>query len=289
MTTPYAHLGIYSDLVTAAPAQRPQPPLARPGQATQQKILDALGFSVGDEAPQDVRVERRWVKDGVLGEEISWWVGYGPRTRAWLLKPAGVTGPRPGLVALHDHGAFKYFGKEKIAEGPETPDPTIMVHYHQYYADRPYANALAREGFVVLVHDTFLWSSRRMPLETIPEETRQIAATYPQWGFQPEYPQPEVVGTILDVPAGLLPGAYSFELGMYLPYDFERVPTVAADKTVNGDRILFGPGKVPRPAGKCGNQLGRPVAHARRGARVANLDANKKSGRTGCSRFLFLK
>ncbi len=35
---------------------------------------------------------------------------------------------------------------------------------------------------------------------------------------------------------------------MYLPYDFERAPTVGADKRVNGDRILFGPVKVPRPA-----------------------------------------
>ena len=57
-----------------------------------------------------------------------------------------------------------------------------------------------------------------------------------------------ISSTILDIPASLLPGAYSFELGIYLPYDFERVPTVAADKTVNGDRILFGPVKVPRPA-----------------------------------------
>ena len=37
---------------------------------------------------------------------------------------------------------------------------------------------------------------------------------------------------------------------MYLLYDFERVPTVGADKTVNGDRILFGLVKVPRPAVK---------------------------------------
>ena len=48
----------------------------------------------------------------------------------------------------------------------------------------------------------------------------------------------------------MLPGAYSFELGIYLPYDFERVPTVAADNPVVGDRILFGPVKVPRPAVK---------------------------------------
>lgn len=59
-----------------------------------------------------------------------------------------------------------------------------------------------------------------------------------------------ISSTELDVPDSLGPGAYSFELGMYLPYDFERVPTVGADNTVNGDRILFGPVKVPRPAVK---------------------------------------
>lgn len=194
MTTHYEHLGIYSDWVSAALAMRPQPPLAPPGKETQKKILEAMGFSVGDETPRDVRLERQWEKDGVLGEEISWSVGYGPRTRAWLLKPVGAAGRLPGIVALHDHGAFKYFGKEKIAEGPEKPEPILQVHRRRYYADRPYANVLAKEGFIVLVADAFLWSSRRMPLETIPKETRQIAATFQQWGFQPEYPQAEVVG-----------------------------------------------------------------------------------------------
>jgi len=61
-----------------------------------------------------------------------------------LLKPAGATGRLPGIVALHDHGAFKYFGKEKIAEGPEEPEPILKVHRKQYYADRPYANVLAK-------------------------------------------------------------------------------------------------------------------------------------------------
>jgi hypothetical protein len=205
MAAHYKHLGIYSDWVSAAPAMRPQSPLAHPGKETQKKILEAMGFSIGDETPQDVRLERQWEKDGVLGEEISWSVGYGPRTRAWLLKPAGATGRLPGIVALHDHGAFKYFGKEKIAEGPDEPEPILKVHRQRYYADRPYPNVLAREGFIVLVADAFLWSSRRMPLETIPEETRQIAATFQQWGFQPEYPQPEVVGNTAPCWAQLSP------------------------------------------------------------------------------------
>ena len=35
----------------------------------------------------DVRVEREWTIDGVRGRELSWWLGFGPRTRAYLLEP----------------------------------------------------------------------------------------------------------------------------------------------------------------------------------------------------------
>jgi hypothetical protein len=37
------------------------------------------------------------------------------------------------------------------------------------YGGRAYVNALAQEGFVVLVHDVFLWGSRGFPLETMLE------------------------------------------------------------------------------------------------------------------------
>ncbi len=57
-----------------------------------------------------------------------------------------------------------------------------------------------------------------------------------------------ISSTKLDVPASFAPAAYSFELGMFLAYDFESVPNIGADKEVNGDRILFGPVKVRRPA-----------------------------------------
>src|SRR5690606_21087931 len=40
---------------------------------------------------------------------------------------------------------------------------------------RAFANQLAREGFVVLVHDVFLWGSRRFPLEVMPERERAVA------------------------------------------------------------------------------------------------------------------
>jgi dienelactone hydrolase len=76
-------------------------------------------------------------------------------------------------VALHDHGGFKYWGKEKIASGPDGVSHTMQRWHAAYYGGRPFANALAREGFAVLVHDTFLWGSRRFPLDVMPEWVRQ--------------------------------------------------------------------------------------------------------------------
>jgi len=166
----FQHLGIYSDWVDEARRQGPLYPLAAPGLETQNKVREVLGFCSGQETPLSVQIESRWERDGVAGEEVSWWVGYGPQTRAYVLKPAAATDPLPGLVALHDHGGFKFHGKEKIADGPDGPLPYLKGFREQYYGGRAYANALAKEGYVVLAHDTFLWGSRKFPLETMPEQ-----------------------------------------------------------------------------------------------------------------------
>ncbi len=134
-----------------------------------------LRFTVDHDEPRDIRIERKWQSSGISGEEISWSVGFGPRTHAWILKPE-AQGPRlPGVLALHDHGHFKYFGKEKIADGPEGPLAPVAAFRRTYYDGRAYANLLAQAGFVVLVHDTFLWGSRRFPLEVMPERERALA------------------------------------------------------------------------------------------------------------------
>jgi dienelactone hydrolase len=168
--TNYTHLGVYSDLVDAAREQGPLFPLAMPGPETQQKVRQALGFCNRPELPLQVRLEQTWQRDGVSGERLTWWVGYGPRTEAFLLKPQGDAGPLPGVVALHDHGGFKFYGKEKIAVGPGAPPKVIQDWHQDAYGGRAFANALAKEGFAVLVPDTFLWGSRRFPLETMPAD-----------------------------------------------------------------------------------------------------------------------
>ncbi len=167
----YRHLGCYSDLVAAC---RPLYPRARPGKETQRRLREILAFAPGAETPRHVQHGRRWIRDGVAGEEISWSVGYGPRTEAWALRPAGVTGRLPGVLALHDHGGYKFYGKEKIADGPSAPTQTIREFRELCYGGRAFANALARAGYVVLVHDVAPWGSRRFPLAAIPEFDRQI-------------------------------------------------------------------------------------------------------------------
>lgn len=167
MTEHYRHLGIFSDLVSAAKQKTPLYPLARPGAQTQTHLRDALGFYSSDESPQDVRIKKEWTKDGIIGQEVSWSVGYGPRTHAYVFKPAGVKEPLPGVLALHDHSDFKFYGKEKIADGADEPSEVLTEFRKLPYGGRAYVNALAKEGFVVVVHDIFLWGSRRFPLETM--------------------------------------------------------------------------------------------------------------------------
>ncbi len=119
-------------------------------------------------------MERRWYRDGVAGQEVSWSVGYGPRTKAWVLRPQGAARPLPGVLALHDHGGAKFFGKEKIADDDRPPAAALGEIRDRAYGGRAFANALALAGFVVLVPDVFLWSSRRFPVDDMPEPVQAV-------------------------------------------------------------------------------------------------------------------
>ncbi|GAA4968357.1 dienelactone hydrolase [Nonomuraea thailandensis] len=154
---------MFSELAGIAAAQRGLYPVL-PGPELRVAAREAIG--VIDLEAAGVRVERTWTDGDLHGEELSWSVGFGPRTRAYLLKPRDADGPLPGVVALHCHAGMKWAGKEKIADGPEGPSPEVRRLRDAIYGGRAFANALARRGFVVLAHDVFVWGSRRFPLET---------------------------------------------------------------------------------------------------------------------------
>ncbi|HXI39531.1 MAG TPA: hypothetical protein VNH83_06115 [Bryobacteraceae bacterium] len=110
--------------------------------------------------------------DGLSIEHLQWQLPYGPPTEALVLKPAGATGKLPGVVGLHDHGGNKYFGLRKITRMSKDPHPAMLRHQEQYYGGAAWANELARRGYVVLVHDTFTFGSRRMRLADLPGKIR---------------------------------------------------------------------------------------------------------------------
>lgn len=117
-------------------------------------------------------VQHRLEFDGLSIEHVQWQLPYGPPTEALILKPAGAKGKLPGIVGLHDHGGNKYFGLRKITRISKDPHPLMLWHQEHYYGGAAWANDLARRGYVVLVHDTFTFGSRRMRLADLPANIR---------------------------------------------------------------------------------------------------------------------
>ena len=143
-------------------------------------------------------VTRSWVHDGLAVEEVTWRMPYGPPTAAWVLKPAGAKGRLPAVLALHDHGRFKFFGKEKIAQTGADVHPLVAVHRADAYEGLAWANELARRGYVVMVHDAFAFGSRKVRLAEVPTEMRGSVkddtdtspagvATYNDWAADHEH------------------------------------------------------------------------------------------------------
>ncbi|MEX2511917.1 MAG: hypothetical protein WD398_03335 [Cyclobacteriaceae bacterium] len=119
------------------------------------------------------KIDKQYVYDGLHIEEISWKIPTGGRSEAILLKPQDAKGPLPGILAFHDHGGWKYFGKRKITQtGPER-HPMMVDHQQQYYGGLGWANEVAKRGYVVLVPDAFPFASRRVRLTDVPEGLRQ--------------------------------------------------------------------------------------------------------------------
>ncbi|MEN6548976.1 MAG: alpha/beta hydrolase family protein [Armatimonadia bacterium] len=93
------------------------------------------------------------------------------RVPAFLLIPDNAPRPCPGIVGLHDHGAFFAWGKEKIVE-VENEHPALTGFKKMGYGGRSWASELARRGYVVLVIDMFYWGERRLVLDEDPPSWR---------------------------------------------------------------------------------------------------------------------
>jgi dienelactone hydrolase len=112
----------------------------------------------------DVVVEDAVEHEDVEVRRLRWSVGFGPDTRAWLLRPAGSTEPLPGVLGLHAHGGVRSVGGEQLVDLGAASGLRARQVRASGHGGRAPANDLARRGHAVLVHDTFSWGSRRFDL-----------------------------------------------------------------------------------------------------------------------------
>jgi dienelactone hydrolase len=137
-----------------------------------QRVMDRLAIPDIGGLPK-VIVKNKYEYDGLHVEELSWQLPYGRATEAILLKPLHAKEKLPGILAFHDHGGNKYFGKRKITKTSDQQHPLMVEHQHEYYEGAAWANEIAKRGYVVLVADAFTFASRRVMMQDVPEHLRK--------------------------------------------------------------------------------------------------------------------
>ena len=111
--------------------------------------------------PLDVRVQREEDRGTYTATLLDFRVDSAYRTEAYLLVPHGK-GPFPTVIALHDHGAFFAWGKEKLVSSPDSEHPSLREHVSRHYGGRFVADELAKRGYLVLSIDEWLWGMKRV-------------------------------------------------------------------------------------------------------------------------------
>jgi dienelactone hydrolase len=133
---------------------------------TRPRLVDLLHYApaLSDPAPELVATIAH---DGFRQETL--WISTAPwsRVRCEVLipdRPRDGDWPAPAVVALHCHGGWYRWGREKVvaAEDPATEHPALLRYRRQNYGGRGYANELARRGYVVAAIDMFYFGERRL-------------------------------------------------------------------------------------------------------------------------------
>lgn len=94
------------------------------------------------------------------------------QTEAFLLVPDNLSEPAPAVIALHDHGGFYYYGKEKHNQIENSPE-ILNTYIDGLYEGRTYADELAKRGFVVLSPDAIFFGSQRINPEMVSPDLKE--------------------------------------------------------------------------------------------------------------------
>jgi dienelactone hydrolase len=126
-------------------------------------VLERLSYAPAPVAPAADLI-RREDRGDYVQETLTFQTTPDLRVPAYVLIPKKAKLPAPGIVALHCHGGFYVWGKDKVVE-VEYEHPALTEYKQELYQGRSIASDLVRRGYVVIIIDAFYWGERRMLLD----------------------------------------------------------------------------------------------------------------------------
>lgn len=143
-------------------------------------------------APLAADLVRREEREGFTLEVVNLHATAAYRIPARVLVPRPVgTARRPAVLALHCHSGRYTWGHEKVLSAPD--EAAFLTEFRRGTYGRPWAEELARRGYVVVVIDAFYFGERRLrvedldPARVFPEvkeafnQVRTRPAQSPEW------------------------------------------------------------------------------------------------------------
>ena len=134
-------------------------------------VLEHLSYAPPP-VPPAAEILRREDRGDYVQEYLTFQTTPDIRVPAYVLIPKSGNRPAPGIVALHCHGGFYVWGKDKLVES-DHEHPALTEYKQELYHGRSIASELARRGYVVIVIDAFYWGERRMVLDDDPASYRE--------------------------------------------------------------------------------------------------------------------
>lgn len=133
-------------------------------QAARPVFRNLLGYAPKP-LPLGAEVVSREPRDGFTVEVVKIHATPAYHIPARVLVPTGRPGPFPAVLGLHCHSGRYTWGHEKILSHPgEAPE---LTEFRNSRDGRPWAEALARRGYVVIVIDAFYFGERRLRIEEL--------------------------------------------------------------------------------------------------------------------------
>ena len=149
--------------------------------AARAKVFECMMTPPKAAAAWDMEVLGEEQRDGYKAQKIAFNINAYSRITAYLLIPDGGDGKFPAVVALHDHGAHLFIGKEKmirpffiaseeqdadgkISEKKKAANQEVLddadAWVNQLYEGQYVGDYLAKHGYVVLSVDAPMWGER---------------------------------------------------------------------------------------------------------------------------------